>query len=80
MSKCTPDPEIVAGLTHKFVMFIRTWGSGDFLAAISSRPETERREIVDELFQRLEAQVRTEPTRHRIDYPFAHMMLQKIIE
>ena len=61
-------------------MSVRPWASGDFLAALSSRPETERREIVDELFQRFEAQVRAEPTLHKQESPTAYIMLQKISE
>ena len=75
-----PDPGLVVDLAHAFVMSIRAWGSGDFLAALSSRPEAEGREIVDELFLRLEAQVRAEPTLHRKDYPVAHVMMRKISE
>ena len=56
------------------------WGSGDFLEALSSRPRTERKEIVDELFQRLETQVRAEPTLHKEDLPVAHIMMRKISE
>ena len=72
------DPQIVDNLVHEFATSFRTWGSGDFLAASSSRPEIERREIVDELFQRLEALVKTEPTLHKNDLPVAYIMLQKM--
>ena len=61
-------------------MSIRPWANGDFLAALSSRPEAERREIVDELFQRFEAQIRAEPTLHKEDSPTVYIMLQKISE
>ena len=74
------DPKIVADLAREFVMSMRAWGSGDFLAALSSRPETERRLIVDELFLRLEALVRAEPTLYNNDYPVAHIMMRKISE
>ena len=72
------DPQIVANLAHEFATSFRTWGSGDFLAALYSRLEIERREIVDELFQRLEALVKTEPTLHKNDLPVAYIMLQKM--
>ena len=74
------DTAAVAELIHGFVMAMRTWSSGDFLAALSSRPETERKEIVDDLYQRWEDQVRTEPTVHRLDMPVAHIMMRKTSE
>ena len=79
-SKCISDPEIVGGIVHEFVMYIQTWGRGDFLAALSSRPDTERKKIVDDLFARMETQVRAEPTFYRHDTPVAHIMMRKICE
>ena len=38
------DPQIVANLAHEFATSFRTWGSGDFLAALSSRPEIEKKD------------------------------------
>ena len=72
------DPDAVASLVHEFVMSIRAWGSGDFHAALSSRSETERGQIVDELFQRMETQVRADPTVHKNDLPVAYIMVQKL--
>ena len=66
-----PDSNFIAKLTHEFVMHSRPWTSGDFLAALSSRPKTEKREIVDELFLRIEAQFRDEPTMFNQDAPTA---------
>ena len=73
----SPDPEVVAEMAREFVVSKRPWASGDFLAALSSRPERERMEIVDELFQRMEAQVRPDPTAHWQDFLVAHIMIQK---
>ena len=41
-AKIASDTEPVADSARGFILFIRTWGSGDFLAALSSRPEAER--------------------------------------
>ena len=41
MSKFNPDAEIKAEVAHDLVRSIRPWASGDFLAALCSRPETE---------------------------------------
>ena len=79
-SEFAPDPEVVAVLAHEFVMSKRAWGGGIFLAALSSRPETERKQIVDEYFQRLEAQIRAEPTLHKEDLPTAYIMMRKVSE
>ena len=76
----TSDTELVAEIARGYILSIRTWGSGDFLGALSSRPEAERREIVDKLFRRMEAQVRAELTLHRNDYLVAHIMMQKTCE
>ena len=59
-------------------MSIRPWASGDFLAALYSRPEAERRGIVDDLFQRMEAQFRAEPTLHKEDSPVIYIMMRQI--
>ena len=75
--KLTPDPEVVAEFAHDLVMSVRPWISGDFVAALSSRPETERKDIVDDLFQRMEAQFRAEPTFHKQDCPTAFIMMRK---
>ena len=64
-------------MAHEFVASTRPWTKGDFLQALSSRPETERKEIVDELFLRMEAQIRDEPTVHKTDLPVVHIMTQK---
>ena len=80
LPEIVPDPEIVADLAHEFVMSKRAWGSGIFLEALSTRPDRERREIVDELFRRLEAQVRAEPTLHKEDLPVAYIMTRKMSE
>ena len=69
--KLTPDPEVLAVFAHDLVMSVRPWVSGDFLAALSSRPEMERKEILDDVFQRMEAQFRAEPTLHKQDCPTA---------
>ena len=61
-------------------MAMRTWSRGDFLGALASRPKTERMEIVDELYQRWEDQVKAEPTRHKVDLPIAYIMLRKIAQ
>ena len=61
-------------------MSVRAWASGDFLEALTSRPETERKEIMDDFFQRMEVQFRAEPTLHKEDSPTAYIMMQKIIE
>ena len=61
-------------------MSIQTWGRGNFLAALSSRQETERKEIVDDLFSRTEAQLRAEPNFYGHDIPVAHIMMRKICE
>ena len=52
----------------KTVFLIETapWGRGDLVVALSSRSETERREIVNDLLLRVEAQVKTEPSLHRL--------------
>ena len=65
-------------MAYEFVMLSRPWIGGDFLEALSSRPETERRAIVDELFQRVEAQFR--PTIHIEDAPTIYIMMRKISE
>ena len=67
-------------MAYEFVMLSRPWIGGDFLEALSSRPETERRAIVDELFQRAEAQFRDEPTIHIEDAPTIYIMMRKISE
>ena len=77
MSAFSPDPAVVDEMVHEFVTAIRAWTTGDFLAALSSRPEKERREIVDLLFQRMESIVRAEPTQHKMDFLVAHIMIQK---
>ena len=74
----SPDPGVIAEIAHQFVESTRPWASGDFLEALSSRPEAEKREIVDEFFQRMEAQVKAEPTAHRQDLFVAHIMIQKM--
>ena len=76
--KLTPDPDVVAEFAHDLVMSVRPRVSGDFLAAQSSRPETERKKIVDDLFQRMEAQFRAEPTIHKQDCPTAFIMMREI--
>ena len=70
----------MAEVARELVTCVRPWASGDFLAALSSRPETEREEIVDDLFQRMEAQFRAGPTLHKEDSPTAFIMMQKISE
>ena len=74
------DPENVAECAHELVMSIRPWTSGDFLAALSSRPEAERRGIVDDLFQRMEARFQAEPTLHKEDCPTIYIMMRKILD
>ena len=70
----------IADIAHEFILSVRCWASGDFLGALGARPETERKEIVDELFRRMEAEARAEPTLYKNDYLVAHMMMQKICE
>ena len=79
MIRWIPDTELIAERAHEVVMAFQSWGRGDFLAALSSRPEAERREIVDELFSRMEAKVRAEPTRYIPDHPVVNIMMQKIL-
>ena len=64
-------------MAHEYVASVRPWASGDFLAALSSRPETQRREIVDEHFKRVEALVRAEPTVHKQDMHVVHITIHK---
>ena len=59
---------------------VQAWASGDFLEALSSRPETERKAIMDYFFQRMEVQFRAEPTLHKEDSPTAYIIMKKIIE
>ena len=80
MSKLTLDIEFVTEWAHGFMMSVRAWASGDFLEALSSRPETERNEIMDDFFQRMEVQFRAEPTLHKEDSPTAYILMKKISE
>ena len=70
---------MVAGLVHEFAERTRVWLSGDFLAALSSRPEGERNALVDDLFNRFEAEVRAEPEQHKVDNVIAYIIMRKII-
>ena len=74
-SKSIPDPDFLADWAHELTMYIRAWVGGEFLAAVSPRPETERKAIVDDLFQRMEIQFKNE---HRIDSVDAYIMMRKI--
>ena len=74
---CVPDPDIIAERAHEVVMAAQSWARGVFLAALPSRPETDKTEIVDELFCRMEAQVKDDPTRYAPDHPVVHIMMQK---
>ena len=81
-SVCYPiylDPEVVAGLVHECVSRVKAWASGDFLIALSSRPEGERKALVDDLFNRFEAEVRAEPEQHKIDVVLAYIVIRKMI-
>ena len=78
---CLPsDPVVVADLAQRFVETIRTWSSTPFLNALSSRPESERREIVVELFRRLEAKVKAEPTLYHDKTPRVTIIVRKVKE
>ena len=74
------DPGVVADLVHRFVETIRTWSSTPFLTALSSRRESERREIVVELFRRLEVKVKADPTLYHDKTPRVTIVVQKVKE
>ena len=74
------DQGVVADLARRFVETIRTWSSTPFLNAMSSRPETERMEVVEELFRRLEAKVKAEPMLYQDKTPRVTIVVRKVQE
>ena len=67
------------GLVHEFATRTKVWLSGDFLDALSSRPEAEEKALVGDLFNRFEAEVRAEPEQCKVDNMIVHIVMRKII-
>jgi len=86
-TRITPCPYRAGWLANKgdakahaknFIPTTRTWSNATFFAALNeSRPEAERRALVDEMYQRYEDKVAEEPEGHGMDYVHMYLVVQK---
>lgn len=62
-----------------YVPTLRTWSNSSFLTALDkSRPEEERVKLVDQFYERYEALVAQDPSKHGMDYVHGFMVIEKV--
>lgn len=70
-----------AAHAKSFILTTRVWSNHSFYSGLSdSRPEQERRQIVDEFFTRYENVIAKDPSQHAMDYVHVFMVIEKKIE
>ena len=61
---------------HEYIPTIRSWNESIFFGALSeSRPEQERRELIEAYYDEYRSQVADNPIGHRMDYVHAYMTI-----
>ena len=64
---------------QSYIPTLRSWSETVFLNALSfDRPEAERRELVDEFYQRYEDMVAADPAGHAMDYVHCYLAIEKV--
>ena len=67
-----------ARFAKEYIPTIRSWNESIYFGALSStRPEQERREIIESFYDTYRAGVERDPERHAMDYVHAYMTIAK---